>query len=195
MEDRQLALSEVAGLMGVSERTVRRWIKSGKLRAYKPGRDYRIPESAVREFVEDSEISPKANRRSSLEPSLFNGLEDERREANYQAWLDFVNRYADRWEARIAAGDFDLGNVNEFIATVEDLMPVLHELNTDEVRELPDQPYSFGAPGAKTGVAILRLGELIDPLIKAGAAKFDSTELEQLRRKRDEARRALERSA
>ena len=51
--------------MGVSERTVRRWIKSGKLRAYKPGRDYRIPESAVREFVEDSEISPKGLRRLS----------------------------------------------------------------------------------------------------------------------------------
>jgi excisionase family DNA binding protein len=65
MEDRHLSLSEVAGLMGVSERTVRRWIKSGKLRAYKPGRDYRIPESAVREFVEDSEISPKGLRRLS----------------------------------------------------------------------------------------------------------------------------------
>jgi excisionase family DNA binding protein len=84
MEDRQLSLSEVAGLMGVSERTVRRWIKSGKLRAYKPGRDYRIPETAVRTFVEESEISPKA-RRSSLEPSLFNGLEDERRLDNEAA--------------------------------------------------------------------------------------------------------------
>jgi excisionase family DNA binding protein len=79
MEDRHLSLSEVAGSMGVSERTVRRWIKSGKLRAYKPGRDYRIPESAVRTLVEESEISPKALRRSSPELSLFNGLEDERR--------------------------------------------------------------------------------------------------------------------
>jgi excisionase family DNA binding protein len=79
MEDRTLSLSEVAGLMGVSERTIRRWIKAGKLRAYKPGRDYRIPESALRQFVEESEISPKALRRSSLELSLFNGLEEERR--------------------------------------------------------------------------------------------------------------------
>ena len=55
MEDRQLSLAEVAGVMGVSERTVRRWIKSGKLRAYKPGRDYRIPESALRAFVEESQ--------------------------------------------------------------------------------------------------------------------------------------------
>jgi excisionase family DNA binding protein len=79
MEGQHLSLSEVAGLMGVSERTVRRWIKSGKLRAYKPGRDYRIPESAVRAFVEDSEISPKAFRRSSLEPTLFNGPPPEAR--------------------------------------------------------------------------------------------------------------------
>jgi excisionase family DNA binding protein len=75
MEERHLSLSEVAGLMDVSERTVRRWIKSGKLRAYKPGRDYRIPESAVRQFMQESEISPKA----LAPPSLFNGLEDARR--------------------------------------------------------------------------------------------------------------------
>jgi excisionase family DNA binding protein len=75
MENRTLSLSEVAGLMGVSERTIRRWIKAGKLRAYKPGRDYRIPESALRQFVEESEISPKA----LAPPSLFNGLEEERR--------------------------------------------------------------------------------------------------------------------
>jgi excisionase family DNA binding protein len=78
MEDRHLSLSEVAGSLGVSERTVRRWIKSGKLRAYKPGRDYRIPETAVRELIEGSEISPKALRRSSLELSLFNSVNDER---------------------------------------------------------------------------------------------------------------------
>lgn len=80
MEDRNLSLSAVAGLLGVSERTVRRWIQSGKLKAYKPGRDYRIPESALRELVEESEVSPKAQSRSSLEPSLLNGLEEERRE-------------------------------------------------------------------------------------------------------------------
>src|SRR5918992_381967 len=72
MEDRHLALSEVAGSLGVSERTVRRWIKSGKLRAYKPGRDYRIPEGAFRAFVEESEISPKGGAPLS-QGTLFNG--------------------------------------------------------------------------------------------------------------------------
>ena len=189
MEDRHLALSEVAGLMGVSERTVRRWIKSGKLRAYKPGRDYRIPESAVRELVEDSEISPKAGRRSSLEPSLFNGLEDERREATYQAWLDFVNRYADRWEARIAADDFDLSSLNEFDRATDDLLETLGPLGLQEKREQPEgYEYSYGPI---IGEAIGRLMDLLYPLIEAGMARFDNSELEQLRRKRAEREAAL----
>jgi excisionase family DNA binding protein len=100
MEDRQLSLSEVAGLMGVSERTVRRWIKSGMLRAFKPGRDYRIPESAVRDLVKRSEISPKAGRRSSLEPMLFNGLEEERRAklAELESFVRYAVRRAEYWE-------------------------------------------------------------------------------------------------
>jgi excisionase family DNA binding protein len=81
MEERYLSLSEAADALDISERTAYRWINSGKLRAYKPGRDYRIPESAIREAVEESEVRPKADSRSSLEPSLFNGLEEERRSA------------------------------------------------------------------------------------------------------------------
>lgn len=59
MEERHLSLSEAADVLGISERTAYRWIKSGKLRAYKPGRDYRIPESAIRELMERSEAYPK----------------------------------------------------------------------------------------------------------------------------------------
>lgn len=60
MEERQLSLSEVAQLLEKSERTIRRWVKAGKLKAYKPGRDYLIPESAIRELIERSEVYPKA---------------------------------------------------------------------------------------------------------------------------------------
>lgn len=120
MEERHLSLSEVAGLMGVSERTVRRWIHSGKLRAYKPGRDYRIPESAVRGFVEESEISPKALRRSSPEPSLFNGLEDERRESKLPEGADMLLQFAHmlllQWEAEVP-GRAEAGD-DEWLANV-----------------------------------------------------------------------------
>jgi excisionase family DNA binding protein len=91
-----LSLAEAAERMGISERTARRWIKSGKLRASKPGRDYWIPESAITELVEESEVSPKAERRSSREPSLFNGEEagDERLEKPIDLALHAAERQA-----------------------------------------------------------------------------------------------------
>lgn len=146
-------------------------------------------EVEVADLLEEPDI-PKGTA-PPLQRTLFNGLEEERRETLYGPWLDFANRYADRWEERVKAGDFDLGSVHEFIATVEDLMPTLHRLNADEQRGLPRQPYSFGVPAAKTGVAISRLSDLIDPLITAGASKFENSELEQLRQKRAEQEAAL----
>ena len=86
-----MPLSTVAGRLGVSERTVRRWIKAGKLKATRPGRDYRIPESALRELVEEGEVSPKASA-SPSQRSLFNG--EERR-----AFIERCERYV---EARVA---------------------------------------------------------------------------------------------
>jgi excisionase family DNA binding protein len=88
MEERHLSLSEVAELMEVAERTVRRWIKAGRLKAYKPGRDYRIPESAVKDFIERSEAYPKAQappfeseqrRQATLENivALIDSMDDE----------------------------------------------------------------------------------------------------------------------
>ncbi len=59
MEERYLSLAEACEVLGKSERTLYRWIKSGKLKAYKPGRDYEIPESAIQEMRERSEVYPK----------------------------------------------------------------------------------------------------------------------------------------
>ncbi len=59
MEERYLSLAEACEVLGKSERTLYRWIKSGKLKAYKPGRDYEIPVSAIREMRERSEVYPK----------------------------------------------------------------------------------------------------------------------------------------
>jgi excisionase family DNA binding protein len=193
MEDRHLSLSEVSGSMGVSERTVRRWIKSGKLKAYKPGRDYRIPESAVREFVEESEVYPKAARRSSLEPSLFNGiLEEERREATYGPWRDFVNRFVDRWEKRIKEGTFDRGSLREFEEIVDDLLPTLTELGWQEKEEVPPEQWGDYEDNLKLSPAIGRLLFNLLPQVGAAAAdKFKGSELEQIRQKRAEQEAAL----
>jgi transcriptional regulator with XRE-family HTH domain len=166
---RMLSQQEVADRAGTSLFTIQRIERGeGNVRP-KTGRGV-----AAALGVPIEELLPK------VQAPLFrelpeSALEEERREAIYEPWLNFVNRYADRWEARIAAGDFDIGNVNEFIATLEDLGPTLHELNTAEVGKLPEQPGSFGAPGAKTGLAIWRLADLLSPLARAYHEKFEES--------------------
>ena len=49
--DHDLTVEDVAAFFGRSPVTVRGWIRDGQLRAYRfRGREYRIPESALREF-------------------------------------------------------------------------------------------------------------------------------------------------
>lgn len=50
--EERVSLREAADALGISEATARRWIKSGKLRHYKPGLKYLIPASAIEELLE-----------------------------------------------------------------------------------------------------------------------------------------------
>jgi excisionase family DNA binding protein len=52
VDERYLTLPEVAARLKVSRRTIYRWIKSGGLDAYQFGREYRITESALKDFLE-----------------------------------------------------------------------------------------------------------------------------------------------
>ena len=89
MEERRLSLKEAQAELGVSERTIHRWIKSGKLKSYKPGRDHRIPESAIRKVIEESEVYPK------VQASLWPEEEPERRNPEpSEAELETVNKLA-----------------------------------------------------------------------------------------------------
>ncbi len=66
-EERLLSTAEVGERMGVDEQTVRLWIKKGKLEAFKVGRGWRIPRSALEAFLENA---PKARApRKRPEPS------------------------------------------------------------------------------------------------------------------------------
>jgi excisionase family DNA binding protein len=194
MDERHLTLSDVAGLMGVSERTVRRWIKSGKLKAYKPGRDYRIPESSVRAFVEGSEISPKALRRSALEPSLFNGLEDERRPYDFRAAATGLHRYCSHWERKLRENDFDYQALKEFFVAVEHWHPILQTALDTELNELmADTELSFSSEllaRSEIWQACDRYIELGVSLANAGNERFD-TELEEEQRRAEKRRAAF----
>jgi len=45
-------VEETAALLQMNERTIRQWIKSGKLKASKPGRAYLISEETIRNLIE-----------------------------------------------------------------------------------------------------------------------------------------------
>jgi excisionase family DNA binding protein len=125
MEEQHLSLSEAAHRLDISERTARRWIKSGKLRAYKPGRDYWIPESAIKEVVIASKVRPKVEAPPSQD-TLFNGVSEEERRA-----LDRIEEFCDQLEAAASEGKLDEPIVaTVFQARVVDLgsmMPALYE--------------------------------------------------------------------
>ena len=59
VDERYLTLPEVAERLKVSRRTIYRWIKNGDLNAYQFGREYRITESALKEFLEAHEFRAK----------------------------------------------------------------------------------------------------------------------------------------
>jgi excisionase family DNA binding protein len=202
MEGQHLSLSEVAGLMGVSERTVRRWIKSGKLRAYKPGRDYRIPESAVRELVEKGEVSPKGLA-PSPEPSLFNGLEDERRTPPLQSWTALVSRVADRWEKEIAECEREWQGakptVRGHVKRVPNLNWAVEISNTanDIVDAASEQlELALGVATSSEALELFRALKRLDKVVGQTASWFGSdapADLEAHRRKRAEKLRNQER--
>jgi excisionase family DNA binding protein len=46
---------DVAEILGVKDRTVRAWLKSGKLKGKKLGRLWRVKESDLEEFINNAE--------------------------------------------------------------------------------------------------------------------------------------------
>jgi excisionase family DNA binding protein len=94
-EDRFLSLGDVAARLNVSEQTIRRWVKSGRLKAYKPGLEWRIAPEDLDEFLE-MRSSPKPQASPSPEPSLNDELDEERRST---AFIKVLRAYF--WDLRL----------------------------------------------------------------------------------------------
>ena len=62
--ERLLTMAEVAELLGTGERFPRRLVAERRIRFVKVGRHVRIPESAVRELIEEGTVAV-ADRRCS----------------------------------------------------------------------------------------------------------------------------------
>ncbi len=87
--ERLLSLEDVADRLQVSDQSVRRWIKAGRLAAYKPGLEWRIKPSDLEDFLETRSF-PKVQ---AALPS------DDPQAARLEAFLGRCLRHVD---ARIA---------------------------------------------------------------------------------------------
>ncbi|MFE1438964.1 excisionase family DNA-binding protein [Streptomyces sp. NPDC058739] len=65
MNERYLSVDQVAEILGTTVRFPRRLIEERRITYVKVGRHVRIPESAVREFIESNTVQPR-RRRSTL---------------------------------------------------------------------------------------------------------------------------------
>src|SRR5215208_6578976 len=120
------------------------------------------------------------------------------------AWRDALEALAEPWEERIASGAFDRGAVDQFFADVAALsLSVSRALSASVEESLTSRKYKAPPTRADVeemeataiGFAAARLLDVGDAVYAAAAEKFSASDLEQLRRKRDEARRALGRAA
>lgn len=149
MEKQHLSLSEAADALNISERTARRWIKSGKLRAYKPGRDYWIPESAIKELVEESEVHPKAESRSLLEPSFNDVLEEERLSKLPEVLGKYITARIERHEAEVEAPDSPhfrtATSATLWLAGVEEELTTWADWAVNEVSQIMPTPRTVAA--------------------------------------------------
>jgi len=70
--ERQLKCSEAAAKLGICERTLRRYMKAGRIRFHRlPGGHFRIPESAIEEFwsEHDRRHTRAADRAAETRPA------------------------------------------------------------------------------------------------------------------------------
>ena len=120
--ERYLSLQELGDELGVSDQTVRRWVKAGVLAAYKPGKEYRIKGSDLEEFLKTREVSPKVQ---SPLPEFGNGQRLSR-------FAEAIVAAAERWGK--AMSNPDMNDMKRFglIEAAQDLSGVIAERVEEE---------------------------------------------------------------
>jgi excisionase family DNA binding protein len=116
-EEERLSLKEAAEELNISENTARRWVKSGKLKAFQPGRRYLIPRSAIDELL--GVVSPKGDA-----PLSFSRWLEERCGHSYLALSEeeLIQRFDDLEGFEDAANkkrDLFTAVQAEFLATIK----------------------------------------------------------------------------
>jgi excisionase family DNA binding protein len=116
----------IADELGVDVQTVRRWIQSGRLRAFKPGKEYRVREGDLEEFLASREVRPKAQAEPQR-PSL-----DQVRDM-FAPLADGLNHYCARWEEKLPNLQGSREEVADFALDLEDFHAIILRVLEDEL--------------------------------------------------------------
>jgi excisionase family DNA binding protein len=129
--ERYLSLQEVGDELGVSDQTVRRWVKAGELAAYKPGKEYRIKGSDLEEFLKTREVSPK------VQASLPNFGDGQRLSRLAEAIIGV----AARWGEAMSNPDMDDKERGVLIGAALELSGLIWERveGEEDWEEIPNQ--------------------------------------------------------
>jgi len=125
----------IADELGVDVQTVRRWIQSGKLRAFKPGKEYRVRETDLEEFLAAREVRPKAVT-SPSQRSLFNGGEEERRYRPTTQDVQVLDRYLSRLQRALDEDRMRRPDVERELDVVRTFGPAVCASMSDETADL-----------------------------------------------------------
>lgn len=121
-----LSVQELAEELAVDVQTVRRWIHAGDLRAVKPGKEFRIREGDLEEFLEAREARPKAPAPPGGQRSFDDLAEEERRE-RYLEQLELSAKIANDWWRReierdvFSVADYEHAGEDYFVRLDADL--------------------------------------------------------------------------
>jgi len=187
-EEQFLSLEDVASRLQVSDQTVRRWVKAGKLAAYKPGLEYRIKGSDLEEFLKTREVSPKVLRRSPSEPSFNDVLGDERLARHQRSWRDYI---ADEAE-RIASQADSKGYAPEWMRWVSETPRRIARILFDNGVLGKRETYPTEAEWRQSWGVFDALEELNQAVEQAWRAQMRESEHLERRREADELRKKRE---
>jgi len=167
-----LKLDEVARRLDISEKTARRYVKSGTIPSFFVGGQYRISEADLERFVESRRFDPKAEAPFG-QAEADTGTAERRFHAG--AWIALLEQAARTCERLSSASDPDI----DTLADVEVLCMELRGAYSVTVRELVQEWASEVGLSSRLELVDERLrnarraisGKLQEELKKADAEK------------------------
>jgi excisionase family DNA binding protein len=155
----------------VSDQSIRRWVKAGELKAYKPKKEYRIAAGDLQEFLE--------GRAVPLVQTPLPELPEERRSAiDYGACRAALDSFCDHWQPALAGKRrLEHQDFQAYKADAASLSRLARELMAAEMAALGQQYDEEGEPvfyteQSELGPGIVRFHDLTIRMGRIGKERF-----------------------